>query len=213
MVPIKIECGCGQHYAFDAEPVNGRLASTVACPTCGADGTDAANAVIARHQPPSLVPAETLPPPRLVKLAATESSTAAVPAGVKVSATALGLVDRETAATQARAKISWGDSPEEVTRYLMLQGYSVPEAQELVAELFQERLVDLRKKGVRKIIVGSGMMCVPVIEYLAFVSIGIIFLKAMALGVMVGLWGAWQLLNGILLIVAPKMESGDVASD
>ena len=35
MIPIKIQCGCGQRYAFDAEPV------------CGEDGTTTANEVIA----------------------------------------------------------------------------------------------------------------------------------------------------------------------
>ena len=46
-VPVKINCGCGQHYAFDVEPVRGQMPGPVACPACGADGTTAANAVIA----------------------------------------------------------------------------------------------------------------------------------------------------------------------
>ncbi len=49
MVPVKIECGCGQKYSFDVEPVNGRMESTVACPSCGVDGTGAANEIIARN--------------------------------------------------------------------------------------------------------------------------------------------------------------------
>ena len=48
MIPVKVQCGCGQRYAFDVEPVNGRMASSVACPSCGADGTVAANEIIAR---------------------------------------------------------------------------------------------------------------------------------------------------------------------
>ena len=48
MIPIKIQCGCGQKYAFDVEPVNGRMTAAVACPVCGADGTAAADAVIAQ---------------------------------------------------------------------------------------------------------------------------------------------------------------------
>lgn len=46
---VKVECGCGQRYAFDVEPVEGRMPSAVACPACGADGTDAANALIAQN--------------------------------------------------------------------------------------------------------------------------------------------------------------------
>jgi hypothetical protein len=47
MMPVKIQCSCGQRYAFDIEPVCGRMTSRVACPVCGTDGTSAANEVIA----------------------------------------------------------------------------------------------------------------------------------------------------------------------
>jgi hypothetical protein len=48
MIPIKIQCECGQRYAFDVEPVNGFMPTAVACPTCGVDGTAAANELIAQ---------------------------------------------------------------------------------------------------------------------------------------------------------------------
>ena len=48
VVPVKIECGCGQRYAFVAAPGAGRMMSAVHCPVCGADGTAAANRVIAQ---------------------------------------------------------------------------------------------------------------------------------------------------------------------
>jgi hypothetical protein len=47
MVPIKIQCGCGQRYSFDVEPVCGRMPTHVNCPICGEDGTLTANEVIA----------------------------------------------------------------------------------------------------------------------------------------------------------------------
>src|SRR5512138_2725083 len=60
-LPLKIECGCGQHYAFDVQPVNGRMPYSVKCPTCGADGTEIANGIIAQllaaqHGAPSSAP-------------------------------------------------------------------------------------------------------------------------------------------------------------
>jgi hypothetical protein len=65
MISIKVQCGCGQRYAFDVEPVGGRMPSPVACPVCGADGTAAANEIMA----------QSLPAPARV----------AAPAGVKMS--------------------------------------------------------------------------------------------------------------------------------
>jgi hypothetical protein len=47
MLPVKIQCSCGQRYAFDIEPVCGRMPGRVACPVCGTDGTRVAKEIIA----------------------------------------------------------------------------------------------------------------------------------------------------------------------
>jgi len=47
MIPVNIQCTCGQRYAFDIEPVCGRMPGRVACPVCGMDGTRVANEIIA----------------------------------------------------------------------------------------------------------------------------------------------------------------------
>ncbi len=43
---VKVQCECGTRFAFDVEPVNGRMPVRVKCPDCGADRTDFANEVI-----------------------------------------------------------------------------------------------------------------------------------------------------------------------
>jgi outer membrane protein assembly factor BamB len=45
---IKVQCGCGARYSFDVEPQDGRMPFAVNCPQCNADGTEAANQVIAQ---------------------------------------------------------------------------------------------------------------------------------------------------------------------
>ena len=82
IVPVKIRCGCGQKYAFDVYPLNGRMPLPIRCPVCGADGTAAANEVIAlalkaQSPPLALRPrslGSALPP---VETAMTEAETAA----------------------------------------------------------------------------------------------------------------------------------------
>jgi hypothetical protein len=44
---LKIICQCGQKYSFDVEPVNGQMPYSVNCPVCGANGTAAANKLLA----------------------------------------------------------------------------------------------------------------------------------------------------------------------
>lgn len=265
MVPIKIECECGQHYAFDVEPVNGRMPARVACPTCGIDGTDAANGHIARSIPsvssPAIrileLPPQSRPGTAAADAPAPSSSTvemaveqqspalfptsvaaatatpveppAPTPSSIRLSVAAtpvqriplmpstsrpdprLGLVDRNQAEHEARAKAMWGDSREQVISYLMVQGFSVPEATELTTKLFQERTAAVRSNGIRKIIIGFGLMCVPVIALLIFLSLHVLPLKLFGATVVVGVYGFYLFVTGILMAVAPKSEKGDVA--
>ena len=212
MMPIKIECECGQRYAFDVEPVGGKMPSPVACPVCGADGTAAANETIARQFAPAATETPSVPPVRL-----TVAATATPAAGTARTPIArrpdprLGLVDRTQAEHEARAKALWGDSREQVISYLMIQGFSHQEASDLAQKLFQERTAAVRSNGIRKIITGAGLICVPIIALIIFLAIGVIPLKLFAVTIMVGLYGVWLVINGILMAVAPKSERGDVA--
>src|SRR5947209_263655 len=43
---VKVHCPCGTRYKFDVEPINDCMPGPVSCPTCGADGTPASNAII-----------------------------------------------------------------------------------------------------------------------------------------------------------------------
>jgi hypothetical protein len=223
MLAIKIQCGCGQKYAFDVEPVGGRMGYAVACPVCGADGTSAANAAIAQSLPMEMAMAS--PPPLAVnRLAAVPAPAASAPSAPHMSSapapsaaprtTVLlpGQVDRATAEREARAKIFWGDSADEVLKFLMRNGFTAPEASAQVHEMFLERCVSIRKNGFYKIIYGTLMACVPVGAWFYFESIKILPIKFFALLIMVGLYGAYQAVKGTIMVIAPKSEPGDVAS-
>jgi hypothetical protein len=54
---VKVQCGCGTRFAFEVEPVNGRMPVRINCPDCGADGTDYANEVIRQKLGAAAVPA------------------------------------------------------------------------------------------------------------------------------------------------------------
>jgi hypothetical protein len=220
MIATKVQCGCGQKYAFDTEPIDGRLGAAVSCPACGADGTAAANSAItqtlatvsARNNAPE--PAVNASSLRISTAPATDSATGEAPkrpASRHVSAHNLPQMDRFQAEHEARAKISWGDAPEDVAKFLMLHGFSAADASTRVNAMFQERAATIRQNGIGKIVKGVIALCVPAITALVFLSIGMFLLKVFAVTVMVGLWGAWQVLKGIFMVVSPKTEYGDVA--
>jgi hypothetical protein len=299
MIPIKIQCDCGQRYAFDIEPVGGRMPWPVACPTCGADGTTAANAIIAQTAPsppilvaeraaplpaaaplPSAQPAAAPAPMRVaapapsapsapslrvaasapsapsapslrvaaptqsaqpaasapalrIASAAPPAQSAAPPPGLRVAAAAEsaqpptlaaapvrsaprrttmlpGQVDRTQAEIEARAKISWGDPPKQVMGYLMMQGFSRDEAMESVNEMFRERAKTIRANGIKKIFMGIGLLCLPIVNVFIFMATGGFFTTILGATCVAALYGAYCILKGILMVVAPKGEKGDV---
>lgn len=197
MVPVKIECECGQNYAFDVEPVNGQMPGGVACPGCGADGTAAANEFIAQH--PASTPMASEP----VRLA-----TAAGPAAS--SGSRRPTMDREKAEQEAKAKIMWGDSMEEVAAYLTVKGLHRSEAAEIAYQAYKERAAIVRRNGIWKIIAGILMMCVPLLAYIAFNAAGRFPIKRSLICYGIGILGAYFLITGIMAVVSPKSEKGAV---
>jgi hypothetical protein len=117
----------------------------------------------------------------------------------------------DRAEAEAKSKIMWGDDPAEVNKFLLSQGFTSEEANRMIASLLDHRAEVVRKSGVHKSVVGSGMMCVPVIAFFIFKSIGVFPLKIFGAAIVVGVWGAWRVLSGVIMIMSPRSEKGDVA--
>src|SRR5688572_14383655 len=126
-IPVKIECSCGQRYAFDVEPVDGRMPAPVACPACGADGTAAANTVISQSAPAAPPVAAAAPGPMRVRVAMPKAAPLAAPPPLAAEA-ATGHRGRSQADDEARAKIFWGEAPEQVLQHLIMRGFNRADA-------------------------------------------------------------------------------------
>jgi hypothetical protein len=206
MIPITIQCSCGQPYTFEVEPADGQMPGTVACPTCGVDGTDAANGYLAQvlaAEPVAAAPAA--PAASRLRVSSAPPAQSAAPRRVP------GTVNRSQAEIQARAKISWGEPPPEVTAYLVVQGFSRQEASELVNELFKERASAIRIDGIKKVFIGGAMVCAPIVVLLMLLVSGSFNLYGFALSIMLGVYGLYVVIKGILMVIAPKSQPGDVA--
>lgn len=105
----------------------------------------------------------------------------------------------------------WGDSYEEVFKFLRMQGYSQAEASSAATEMFMERVATIRANGIRKIVIGSILVCVPVMLFLVMLGMGFIFMRLLALPIMIGIWGVWLVVKGTLMLLAPKSERGDAS--
>src|SRR5215475_13116670 len=98
-------------------------------------------------------------------------------------------IDREKVETEARARILWGDSREEAIAYMVVQGISRPEATAFVDEIMKERVQSIRGSGLRRILVGVPLTCVPFIAWFTFLAVHRIPIKGFAVTIMIGLYG------------------------
>ncbi|HEX4342448.1 MAG TPA: hypothetical protein VH255_03605 [Verrucomicrobiae bacterium] len=203
MIPIKIQCGCGQRYAFDVETATGAMPYPVACPICGTDGTPAANLAISQSVSASQpVPGIHLSP---------QDQVVPPPISPRRSVSNIPPVDPTQIGHEAKAKIFWGDTQEEVIKFMMMNGFSAHEATGVVQTMFRERTAAIRKNGMGKMMISVPLMCVPVVGFFVFKSIGYFPIKLFGMLILVGLWGVWMLLKGTIMFVSPKSEPGDVA--
>lgn len=103
----------------------------------------------------------------------------------------------------------WGDSQQDVVMYLLVQGWDRAEATELVQELFKERTATIRANGIRKMIIGTGLMLLPVVTIIVFLMIHLVIIYLLGASVVAGLYGVWLFLSGLLMAISPKSEKAD----
>lgn len=110
---------------------------------------------------------------------------------------------------EARARVIWGESALSVREFLIANGISAEVAQARVKEFELERNQELRRIGLRNVLVGVLLTgSAGVTLYLAFAlasaTSGII--KALALVLLAGFYGLWKLVKGVAYLVRPRAE-------
>src|SRR5438067_1197483 len=111
--------------------------------------------------------------------------------------------------SEARARIIWGDSSSSVRDFLISNGISDSIADTKLREFGIERNRELRKIGLRKVLLGIVLIAPAGITlFVAFfhgtASSGII--KALAVVFLAGCYGLWKLVKGIIYLVRPQTE-------
>ena len=119
---------------------------------------------------------------------------------------------RDQMETEARAKIFWGDSAEDVIAYLRSVGIAQSEAQTMIDAILVERNEAVRAKGKRKIILGALLVPVPLVAWVVFSQMMIFPLKTFGFTVVVGLFGVWKLTDGTINVLSPQSDKSDLST-
>lgn len=67
---------------------------------------------------------------------------------------------------EARAKIIWGESIEEVREWLSYRQIPSAQIEEVIATCLRERAIEFRKKGIKEIVIAALILILPIIVVL-----------------------------------------------
>ena len=76
-----------------------------------------------------------------------------------------------------------------------------------------ERRATVRGIGVKKIVMGVLLVAVPVVTWVIFLFIRIIYVKLGIAAGAVGVWGLWKIIDGSMKMINPDMDKGDLADE
>ncbi len=118
----------------------------------------------------------------------------------------------EQQVTEARAKIIWGEAPEQVRIYLQESGLDADQADRVLQICLAERGREVRRLGLRDLVI--GICC-------SLVGAGFIFLhlwmfpglmtRVMGLFLTLALFGIWKWIKGLDLLLSGAKTSGSVS--
>lgn len=118
---------------------------------------------------------------------------------------------REKAIAEARAKIFWGEDAATVIAYLQSEGMPQADAAAIIDSLLKERAENVRASARRGILIGVPLIFIPVAAYFGMESMHFLSLKVLAATVIIGLYGIWKVVRGIVLNFSPHSETGDLS--
>lgn len=125
---------------------------------------------------------------------------------------AKSMINREHIMRDCRAKIMWGESREAALHYLQANGVGDKDAMAEIELIFRERAADIRKTGIKKIVIGCFWIAV-LLGYLAIcVYLGFVQLKLLAVAIVAAVVGLWKVIEGIGFILRPSSHSGDLSN-
>jgi hypothetical protein len=110
--------------------------------------------------------------------------------------------------SEARARVIWGEPSLTVRDFLISNGVPAVVAEAKLEEFQFERSREFRKIGFRNVLIGGILTgTAGVTLYLAFAianaSAGII--KALAVVLLAGIYGLWELVKGVVYLVRPGL--------
>ncbi len=109
--------------------------------------------------------------------------------------------------SEARARLIWGEPALSVRAFLVSNGISDTVADAKVKEFSLARNREVRSIGIRNVLIGVVLTGAGGIGIYLLLHV---YVKALGVLVLAGLYGVWKLATGIIYLVRPQSERRSV---
>lgn len=111
---------------------------------------------------------------------------------------------------EARARVSWGESPQSIGAWLDEQGVNHATINEVLAASLRERDVEMRSKGLAELLIGLGITAVCGLSTYLMVTSGTGRSSVFAVCVAGSLYGSFRIIRGTTWLLLGKHSGGSV---
>jgi hypothetical protein len=114
--------------------------------------------------------------------------------------------NEEALLRDARARIIWGEAPEEVAQSLQAAGVDRWQVAQEVKRFTRERANAIRCEGVGEMWKGAGIFLAAVIPNIGIYLAGYVVPKLLAIGGAGALYGIYRFVHGLVLATTGRMR-------
>jgi hypothetical protein len=107
---------------------------------------------------------------------------------------------------EARARIIWGEPTAQISEWMKEQGLDQSLIDDTILTCQKERAVEIRKRGIGELIIGSSIITVMVVVFLVLIYFDVM----LRISVVVVLYGVYRLIRGIDMILSGGRMKGSV---
>lgn len=118
---------------------------------------------------------------------------------------------RKALIVEARAKIIWGESSDQVREWLVAKGFTNAQSDEILRQTLSERAREVRRRGTREILTGAFAVALASAIFVSLYPAGFFRRRVLLLACLVLAYGVWHLLKGVGKVLDGEKARGSVA--
>ena len=106
----------------------------------------------------------------------------------------------------------WGESLVAVRQFLLANGMDDQQCQAWLDTLESERIAEIKRIGIKKLLIGSVPLLLPLIGGVVYFSTDLMVMDFFEYGLIAGIFGAWMVIGGVVMIFRARNELGSIGA-